>query len=102
MLRTGTGRDVNFSGGNFSGNKMSRRFSFSDWKTDPSAFKPKLGTCAGTRLRIGEVSVGAIKTWFAIILFVRPNQPIPLVALGVAAYVNPMSSSPIMLLARQL
>ena len=82
MLRTATGRDVSLSGGNFSGKKTSRRFSFKDSKSDPSAFKPKLGALAGTRLRTGEVSVGAINTWFAIKTFVRPIQPIPLVAFG--------------------
>src|SRR5437660_12735853 len=102
MLRTATGRDVSLSGGNFSGKKTSRRFSFEDSKSDPSAFKPKLGALAGTRLRTGEVSVGAINIWFAIkkLLF-DPSSLFRSSRLGVAAYLLPMNSSVLMLLAQQ-
>ena len=88
MLLTATGREVSLSGGSFSGNKASRRFSRSDCQSEPSAFMPKFGTGTldGTVLRTSVISVGAINTWFAIGTNDSTLQPIPSSKLGVAAY----------------
>jgi hypothetical protein len=95
MLLTATGREVSLSGGSFSGNKASRRFSLSDCQSEPSAFMPKFGTASfdGAVLRTSVISVGAINTWFAIGPDTSTLQPIPLFEVGVAAYL--ISDEPI-------